>query len=325
MLRASLLVIAVITSGVGLQGQDKDPVMEIGAAYSRAATEKETIYMKSIEDLSKKFSRMQVLTQENKEDSIVAMKSILALLQDEGKSVLSSYEQYKANSKAYLAALDRMPSALRPLIEAAKIKAQKNSDNPVGKQYEGLVNDFNKIIDNLPLRRKDVEKADKDLAQAIKETESAVEFLSDYSVFLDVLALGDITGARQAFREKMHQFMRNYQKFDGLMRQFHDKLRATSSSDEIRKEYEAEKANMAKEAAEQERERIHAMEQEKQSLQGQVVDNVKPFAPSYVSAQKPSPKVVVSQSSYRPVNYANVAKASANVQRNINSIRRFIK
>jgi hypothetical protein len=318
-MRMFMLVTAMTTSWCSLHGQDPDPAIELGAAYSRAVAEKEETYHRSFDELSKKLSKMQILSQDSKEETILAMKIVVTGLIAEGKAVIASYEKYKSDSKAYMAALDRIPSAIPPMAEMARLKARKNANNPIGKQYEQFAKNANELIGTISQRRLDVEQGDALIAQAVKETESAVEFLTDYGAFLEVLSLGDITAARQAFRERMHEFMRNYQKFDGLMQKFHEKLRSTSSSDKIRQEYQAEKA---KKAEEQELKRI----QEQKAAEGRDSERSIITAEKMQATLTPAPSTrMVSQSNYRPVNYANVAKASSNVQRNINTVRRFIK
>lgn len=263
-MRTFVLVSALLVGASVLQAQDKEPAFEVGAAYGRVVTEKEKGYLGSIENLSQKLGKMKTLSQENKEDTIVAMKEVVKALIAEGKDVVSAFEKYKSDSKAYMAALDRMPSALRTMADAARVKAQKYTNTPMGKQYESLEKEYSDLANRMPFRRKDVEDADAVIAQAVKETESAIEFLSDYSAFLDVLALGDITAARQAFREKLHHFLRNYIRFDSLMMQFHEKLRATSTSDEIRKDYENQQRKKLEEQQERERQRIQTLEMERQ-------------------------------------------------------------
>lgn len=317
-MRMFMLVTAMATSWCGLHGQEPDPALALGAAYSRAVSEKEQTYHRAIEELSKKLSKMQILSQDSKEETILAMKSIVTGLVEEGKAVIASYEKYKSDSKAYMAAMDRIPSAIPPMAEMARLKARKNANNPIGRQYEQFAKEANELIGTISQRRLDVEQGDALIAQAVKETESAVEFLTDYGAFLEVLSLGDIAAARQAFRERMHEFMRNYQKFDGLMQQFHEKLKSTSSSDQIRQEYQSKKA---KKAEEQEQRRVESLKATRRETdpQNKSAETVQP------TLTYSSPARTVTQGNYRPVNYANVAKASANVQRNINTVRRFIK
>lgn len=262
----SLILATFLISGWGkLHPQDADPAIEIGAAYGRAVTEKEKLYLVSMDNLTKKYGKLKTHSPESIEASIVAMKKVVSDLINEGKEVVGAFEKYKTDSKEYVAALDRMPSAIRSMADAARIKAQKNANNPMGRQYEMLAKNYTDLANDLPLKKRDVEAADSVIAQAVSETERAVEFLIDYNKFLDVLALGDIAAARQAFREKLHQFMRNYQRFDTQMQQFHERLKSTSSSDEVRNEYQLEQKRKIDEHQERERQKYQALENERQN------------------------------------------------------------
>lgn len=264
MSRTRLLLAAFILAAPNVVAQEGDPGLEIGAAYARSVTEKEKDYLGAFDELTKNIAKMKDLSQESKEDTINAMKVVVKNLIAEGKTVVSAHEKYKADSKAYLAAIDRMPSALKSMADSAMEKARKYENNPMGTQYQRLADTYRELTVQLPIRRKDVEQADAAIAQAVKETSAAIEFLTDYHSFLDVLSLGDITAAREEFRKKLHHFMANYQRFDSLMQQFHERLRSTSTSDDIRKDYEQEKRKKIQEQQDQQRQRMQSMEEERQ-------------------------------------------------------------